>query len=135
MADAVSPAAAVQLAVRDCELGWEQYQEPLPSPSRSPYELAQAGYALFRRRYGWARPVRALTIRGIRLIPDTAPVQTDFFSSAEAREKRRRLDDAVDEIRRRFGANAVRAASLTGNLPLARDRCEIVPLPGLPVRA
>ena len=128
-------AAAVQLAVRDCELGWEQYQEPLPSPSRSPYELAQAGYALFRRRYGWARPVRALTIRGIRLIPDTAPVQTDFFSSAEAREKRRRLDDAVDEIRRRFGTDAVRAASLTGDLPLARDRCEIVPLPGLPVRA
>ena len=127
-------ADGVQIAVRDCDLGWEQYQSPLPAPTRSPFELAQAGYALFRRRFHWVRPVRALTIRGIRLLPDNVPVQTDLFSRAEKREKRRQLDDAVDELRRRFGTNVVSPASLLGEIPLARDRCEIVPLPGMPMR-
>ena len=127
-------AAAVQLSIRDCDLGWEQYQEPLSTPSRSPYELAQAGYTLFRHRYKWAKPVRALTIRGIHLVPNTFPVQMDFFSLTEIHEKRRQLDDAIDGIRRRFGTDVVRAASLIGDLPLAQDRCEIVPLPGMLAR-
>ena len=127
--------AGVQLTVRDSGLAWEQYQAPLPAPTRSPLELAQAGHALFCRRYGWRRPVRALTLRATRLLPDAAPVQMDLFSREAARQKRRLLDDAVDDIRRRFGKNAVRAASLMGDLPLARDRCETVPLPGMPLRA
>ena len=127
-------AAAVQMSVRAADLSWEQYQAPLPAPTRSPYELARAGWRLFCRRHDETRPVRALTIRAIRLLPEDAPLQTDLFSDAAAREKRRRLDDAVDAVRCRFGTGAVRAASLMGALPMAGDRCEIVPLPGMMVR-
>ena len=124
-------ATAVQLTVRDCELGWRQYQKPLPAPSRSPLELARAACALFEARYGWERPVRALTIRGIQLIPEKTPEQTDLWLSGEARRRRRTLDDAVDEVRRRFGPQAVQAASRMRDTQMAKDKCETVPLPGM----
>lgn len=41
-------AKAVQISVRDKDLGWYQWQMPLPYPSQSPYEIALSGYALFR---------------------------------------------------------------------------------------
>ena len=120
----------VQVTVRDNELQFQQYQRPLAFPTQSPLEIAQTGFALFRERYGWPKPVRAVTIRGIRTAPADAPAQFDMFNDWEKRDRRRRLDDSIDEIRRRFGYDAVRPASLMGKLYLATDRCETVQMPG-----
>ena len=122
-------ARSVQVSVRDRELGWVEWQRPLPYPSQSPFELAAAGYELFRERYAWQLPVRALTIRAISLIRDDTPLQTDLFNDFSRRERQQNLDDAVDGLRKRFGMGIVRAASLLGNLAMANDKCETVPLP------
>ena len=119
-------ARGVQITVKDNDLDYRQYQTPLPFPSQSPLEIAQAGFALFRQHYFWDKPVRALTIRGINLVSARQPVQLDMFCNAEARERRRALDDCVDEIRRRFGNRAICAASLMGDLKMAQDKCETV---------
>ena len=76
-------------------------------------------------------PVRALTIRGINLIPINQPLQLDIFNDAERREKRRALDNAVDDLRSRFGYHTLCAASLMGENKLAQDKCETVLMPGL----
>lgn len=123
-------ARGVQISIRDRDLGWAQWQMPLPWPTRSPYEIATAGYALFRERWDWPKPIRALTIRGINPGRDDAPVQTDLFSDYMKRDKQRRLDDAVDDLRQRFGNRIVTPASLQHALPLAQDKCETVPMPG-----
>ena len=122
-------AKAVQIFIRDKDLGWYQWQMPLPYPSQSPYEIAQAGYALFRERYPWLKPVRALTIRGTNPGRENDPVQTDLFNDYIARDRRRRADDAVDCLRQRFGNRIICPASLLKPLPVARDRCETVPMP------
>ena len=122
-------AGAVQVSVRDRELGWYQWQAPLPYPSQSPLEITQAGYALFLEHYAWDRPVRALTIRGIHPGSARAPVQTDLFHDEERRDRRRRLDDTVDALRGRFGERIVIPACLTHGVPVAQDRCETVPMP------
>lgn len=124
-------ARGVQITVKMNDLSWRQYQTPLPHITQSPLEIAQTGYALFKQHYDWSKPIRALTIRGINLIPGNTPVQTDLFSDYEARDKRRALDDAVDEIRRRFGYRSICAASLMGDLKMAQDRCELVTMPGI----
>lgn len=124
-------ARGVQITVKDNELSSRQYQAPLPFPSQSPLEIAQAGFELFRQHYFWDKPVRTLTICGIDLVSAHQPVQLDLFCNAEAREKRRALDDCVDEIRRRFGNRAIYAASLMGDLKMAQDKCETVMMPGL----
>ncbi len=122
-------ARGVEVSVRDRDLGWQQWQTRLPFPTQSPLELATAGFDLFRTRYGWEKPVRALTIRGIDPADIRAPVQLDLFHDGERRERQQRIDDAVDALRCRFGASAVRAASLLGDLRMATDRCETVPMP------
>ena len=122
-------AKAVQVSVRDKDLGWCQWQTPLVYPSQSPYEIACAGFDLFRTRYTWLKPVRALTIRGINPISESAPVQLDIFNDYVPRGKQKDLDDAIDDIRRRFGNHAIFNACLMGDLHMANDRCETVPMP------
>ena len=127
-------ARSVQLTVRNNELDWYQWQAPLPYPTQSPFELAQAGYSLFLANYAWEKPVRALTIRGIQPVDQARPVQLDLFHEYESRSRRQAADDAVDALRSRFGAHAITAASLLGDKHMAQDRCEIVPMPGMMYR-
>ena len=124
-------ARGVQLTVKDKDFGWQQFQLPLDFPTQSPLEMAQAAFALFRARYNWMKPVRALTVRGINLVPENRPVQLDMFDDVAKREKRKALDDAIDEIRCRFGYRAICPASLLGDLKMAQDKCETVTMPGL----
>ncbi len=122
-------ARAVQVSIRDKDLGWQQWQTPLAAPSQSPYELACAGYDLFRTRYTWEKPVRALTIQAINPTGAQSPIQLDLFDDYIRHARQRALDDAIDVIRARFGEHAVFNACLMGNLHMATDRCETVPLP------
>ena len=127
-------AKGVQLTVRDSELGFRQYQAPLGFPTRSPLLLARRAFSLFQDRYPWILPVRALAVRAIEPVPENAPVQLDLFCEAEMQEKRRQAEDAIDDIRRRFGTASVRAASLLGDKHMAQDRCETVPMPAVMYR-
>jgi DNA polymerase-4 len=127
-------AQGVQITVKDNDLDYRQYQTPLPFPTQSPLDLAAAGFDLFRQRYTWHKPVRALTIRGINLVPIHQPLQLDLFNDAERRERRRMLDNCVDDLRSRFGYGMICAASLMGHNDLAQDKCELVVMPGMMYR-
>ncbi len=122
-------AKGVQVTVRDCDLGWKQWQMPLGQPTQSPYEIACAGYALFKAEYRWDKPVRALTIRGIQPVSDRQPLQIDLFNDYLKRARQKALDDAIDQIRGRFGERAVYNACLAAAPGMAQDRCETVPMP------
>ena len=78
-------AKGVQITVKDNELMSRQYQMTLDFPTRSPLELAQAGFALFQQRYQWFKPVRAITIRGINLVSERQPLQLDVFCDYQRR--------------------------------------------------
>ena len=127
-------ARGVQVTARDKDLGWQQWQMPLPYPTQSPYDLACAGYDLFRSRYGWEKPVRALTIRAIDPSGADASFQLDMFNSCALHDRQQALDDAIDAIRGRFGERAVYNACLMCAPGMATDRCETVPMPQLMYR-
>lgn len=124
-------ARGVQISIRDSELGFKQYQAQLSHPTRSPMEVALKAYSLFEPNFRWATPVRALTVRVIHLIPTTIPQQLDLFDDAVRREKRDKLETAVEEIRRRFGNRAILAASLMGDIKMPRKGVHEVVMPGL----
>ena len=54
-----------------------------------------------------------------------------IFNDYVRRDRQRDLDRTIDEIRRRYGYNAIRAAALMGDLQMAQDRCETVMMPSL----
>lgn len=124
-------ARGVQITVRDKDLDWRQYQQPLYYPTQSPLEISQAAFALFQQVYRWEKPIRSVTVRGINLGKASDPIQIDMFNDYVLRARRRALDDTIDEIRRRFGYSAIRPASLMGQMLLATDKCETVPMPGM----
>ena len=93
----------VEIYVRDCDLHSFTRQKKLSMATDVSGEIAKEAQALFRTHYRWGKPVRSIGVRAGALVPDTRPVQGDIFVDQEAREKRRRMDMAVDDIRRRFG--------------------------------
>ena len=124
-------AKGIQLYVRDNQLKGEQYQMQLPYPTQSPMEVAQAARILFEKRYRWFEPVRAITVRGINLVPADQPVQLDLFDNAFKRIRQQKLDDCIDGIRNRFGAKSIYSATLMGNLPIPGDGRDEVTMPGM----
>ena len=122
-------ANGVQVMVRDKDLGWQQWQMPLPYPSQSPYEIACAAYELFKMQYTWDKPIRALTVRAINPCSASSPIQVSLFDDYSSRLKQKALDDAIDAIRGRYGENSVYNACLMGRPGMATDKCETVPMP------
>ena len=80
-----------------------QYQYKLPFKTQLPSEIAAAGFQLFKEHYIWTEKVRAITIRAIDLIPQTTEEQLSLMVDYERRDRRVRLEDAIEDLRRRFG--------------------------------
>lgn len=106
-------------------------QVPLPYPTQSPFEIAQAARILFGNHYRWNHPVRAVCVSTQGLVPREKPVQLSLFYSEEQRLRRQMLDDCVFQIRRRFGKHAIMSASLLGDLKMPDDGRHEVKMPGL----
>lgn len=127
-------AGGVAVTVRDRNLMTYQYQERADVPTQSPMLLAKAADALFRRRYPWHAPVRAVTIRAIRLAPKDAPEEGHLFIDMERKDKIERLEYAIGAIRARYGKDAIRQAALLSEKKLPHDGRDMVRMPGLKVR-
>ena len=124
-------ARGVRICIRDNELGYEIAQTQLAYPFQSPLEIAQAARLLFNQKYRWLRPVRAITVTGINLVSSNQNMQIDMFGDAQKRMRRQKLDDCIDEIRGRFGKNAIYSASLMGDLHMPGDDRHLVHMPGM----
>lgn len=105
-------ATAVQISVKNNALFVRQYQHPLPLPTQSAFELAQAAFSLFQSVYRWELPVRAVTVRAISLTDDAAPIQTDLFSDFARHTQQEKIDTAVRNIRARYGKGSIFNACL-----------------------
>ena len=127
-------ARGVELSIRRNDMNGITCRRVLRDTTCNSLEIAQLAYQLFLMRYDWSLPVRALTVRAIELRVPEKSAQQDLFGEAEKREKFRVMEDAVCDIRERFGAGSIRSASLLGPSVTARDQCETVPLPGMMYR-
>ena len=103
-------AKTVQISLRDTDLFSFERQCKLESPSCLASELHDAGMRLLQDNYRFRKPLRSVGIRGMDLVPIQIAMQLNFFEDPVRREKRERLEVAVDELRRRFGHAAVSRA-------------------------
>lgn len=124
-------ARGVQISIRGNDLGGVQYQCKLPFKTQLPSEIAHYGYELFRKRFRWVTKVRAVCIRAIDLVPQGDAEQLSLFVDTEKRDKRQNLQDAVEEVRSRFGKRSITYATLLGDLKIPDDGRDLVRMPGL----
>ena len=101
-------ARRVTLWLRDSGLHGSTKQCRLPKPTDISGEIGAAAMRLVDEAWDGRMPLRSIGVRAGDLITAGSPVQRDLFTDEEAREKHRRLDRAVDEIRVRFGAGSIR---------------------------
>lgn len=124
-------ATGVQISIRSNDLGYRQFQAPLSLSTQSPMMIAKKAHSIFQANYRWSTPVRAVTVRAINLVPQGVPEQIDLFTDMRRVEKAEKLDDCIEEIRRRFGKRAVFQACLLGDLKMPIDNRNLVQMPGV----
>nr|WP_320025349.1 DNA polymerase IV [uncultured Acetobacterium sp.] len=105
----------VAIHVRNKELESFTRQMKLSKPSDLTKEIAEAAIVLFENNYDFSSDIRSMGVRVTDLVPDSTPIQLDVFGNEEIRMRQARLDDAVDDLRKRFGNLAVRRAVTIGD--------------------
>ncbi len=103
-------AATVHLFARGSDLKDFQKQTKLSRPSGHVTDVAEAAFRLFRAVYPWDCCVRALGIS----VSDfcLGPEQLDLFGEIEKEDKQKRLDNAVDGLRKKYGHDIIQSAIL-----------------------
>ncbi|MEA4824995.1 MAG: DNA polymerase IV, partial [Clostridiaceae bacterium] len=120
-------AGGVQITAKSNDLSYRQYQVQFSGATRSAQTIAEAAHKLFVKQYDWYKPVRAVTIRAINLLPYGNPQQLDLFTDPVKLERRDQFENTIEDIRRRFGNKAVTFASLMGDLKMpGRDMHEVI---------
>jgi DNA polymerase-4 len=127
-------ARTVQVFVRGNNLSGSQFQCKLPFKTQLPSEIAAMAFQAFKEHYKWGTKVRAITVRAIELVPKNQPEQLTLFVDQAQRDKRERLQGAIEEIRGRFGKRAITNAILLGDLKMPDDGRDTVKMPGLMYR-
>ena len=108
----------VQLSVKDEFLRTIQRNAPQDPPSDISEDLAKTAYELLCKTWSPEKPVRMLTVTATNLVKtSTISEQIDFFGETDREERKRReaKEIAVDEIRERFGSDAIVKAAIVNN--------------------
>lgn len=82
------------------------HQQQLQRPGNEDEILYQTAKKLFREMWT-GEPIRLLGIRTSKLVEAEEPEQLSLFDLGEENEKQKRLNEAMDSIRSRFGEGAI----------------------------
>lgn len=111
----------VQIGVRDPSLHWYQRQMRLDCPSALSGELFAAAMQLFRRHHPPGQPVRSISLGACCLVHSWTE-QVSLFQDNAGKERQEKREQVVDDIRRRFGHNAIRRGVMLQDESLAGVR-------------
>lgn len=100
-------ASVIQIQIKDPDLKLINRQKRLAEYTCSTRLIRDTALELLRSNWPASKPIRMLSVGVTGLSRDGAQ-QLNMFSDTAASEKARRLDDAVDAIRAKYGSDAVR---------------------------
>ncbi|MEI6132379.1 MAG: DNA polymerase IV [Bacillota bacterium] len=114
----------IQIYVRDNKLSGCERQGMLEKTTNSSYEIATKAMELFHDTWDWHLPVRAVGVRVTGICPDDEYVQISFLDDEGQRQKREKLESAIDRIRDRFGHYSIQRAVLIKDKDLSANPVE-----------
>ena len=100
-------ASVVQIQIKDTSLKVTNRQKKLDEYTCSTRLIRDTAVDLLRENWPAGKPIRMLSVGVTGLSLDGAQ-QLSMFTDTAATDRARRLDDAVDSIRSKFGKEAVR---------------------------
>ena len=114
----LNKARTVHVYARANNLVGFQKQGKLSRPSGTMQDVAKTAFELFKEVYPWEKPVRSLGISVSGFLFGNE--QLDLFGDLEKDEKQKRLDNAIDKLRAKYGNNIIQAA-IVYNDPKLKD--------------
>lgn len=103
-------AATVTVTLCSYDFRSRTHQMKLKNPTDITEEVYQAGLRLFEEAWDRETPLRLIGL-ALTDVSEEAVEQLDLFTDAGKREKQRKLDQAVDSIRRKFGYDSLKPGS------------------------
>ena len=122
-------ARGVEVFVRNNQLQSWNFAIPLEMASQSSIILVRRAMEIFKKKYNWSFPVRAVGIRAINLRNEGGGSQMDVFLNHEKFKKNEDVDTALYNIRKKYGKESITFAALKRDIGLPSDITEIVTLP------
>lgn len=110
-------ANTIKFTVTDNQLNTIGKQCTLSKPTHSSVEIAKTCYKLFSQIYKWEFPVRAVGVGVSSFTLGTE--QLSFYEENKKEQKADKLDAVVDRIRKKYGNNSVRRATILQDKRLA----------------
>lgn len=103
-------ARTVHIYATAADLKGYRKQGKLPRPTGNLTEIGSLAFKLFKEIYPWHEYVRGVGVS----VTDFyfGPQQLDMFDSFGKDEKQKKLDAAIDKIRRKYGNNIIQLASV-----------------------
>ncbi len=117
-------AGGVHLGVKDNSLCRISMQGRLSHYTQSFRELTCRAMELFREKYNWKKPVRALSITAINLMDDRLPRQQDIFTDPYKLRKNEDIELAMERIQDKYGRRSVRIAAVMQGLKMPLQNFE-----------
>ncbi|MCX4287070.1 MAG: DNA polymerase IV, partial [Clostridia bacterium] len=114
----LNKARTVHVYARANNLVGYQKQGKLPRPSGTVHDVAKTAFKLFKEVFPWEKPVRSLGISVSDFLFGNE--QLDLFGDLEKDEKQKRLDNAIDKLRAKYGNNIIQSA-IVYNDPKLKD--------------
>lgn len=111
-------ARTVHVSLRGSDLHWVQKQGKLSRPTSNATEVAREAFRLYKEVYRWESSLRGVGIAVSDFEKDVR--QLDMFGNAEQEEKLKKLDGAIDGLRKKYGNRVIQSALLY-NDPKLRD--------------
>lgn len=100
----------LMIYIRDRNLNMISRQCRLPAPTNVTYEITQCAFQLFKKNYTWEEPIRSLGLSVTDFDFETG-VQFDLSGSVQKRERREKLDKAVDKLKNRYGNYCIQSGT------------------------
>ena len=103
---------AVQVLIKDTELRSITRQAPLPAPTHLARDIARAAQALVEKNWPAQKPIRMLTVTALNLTDGTGARQLSWLEpEPQSDEKREKLEQSLDAIRKKYGKASIASAS------------------------
>ena len=116
-------ATTVQIQIRNPALKTICRQKKLARPTALTSELYQCALALVQAEWDPSAPIRMLGVGATGLVASDEDAQISLFEAENApvRERRKRLETTVDELRRRFGQDVITPGRMLSELDHEQD--------------
>lgn len=105
----------VQLSIKDEFLSVLQRQRPIMPPTDIARSIADVAYSILIDEWQKGKPIRMLTVTATNLVhTETFAEQIDIFGEEDfkEREKSKKREETIDEIRRKHGAASIIQGSI-----------------------